>query len=72
MSSGAEGCQSKHASHGGDSCGKPAVWRYRALSLLPHLLCESCVVPLAAIPWMKARLTRLDAAVGIVEEGVNE
>lgn len=64
MSSGAR-CQSKHLrADGGGECGKPAVWRYRALNLLPHLLCEECGQRLAAVPWMRKRLERLDAAMG--------
>ena len=58
-------CQAKYSR---GECGRPAVWRYRALNLLPHLLCEKCVRRLAAVPWMKARLTRLDAAMGEVRE----
>jgi hypothetical protein len=44
-------------------CGKPAVWRYRALNGLPYLLCERCVLRFDT-PWMQKRLTRLVATEG--------
>ncbi len=57
-------CQSMHPIHGGEGCGKPAAYRYRALHWPPRLLCAQCAERFAAVPWMRKRLDRLDAGEG--------
>lgn len=57
-------CQCKQPGYFEVACGKPAVYRYRALNWLPHLLCSECALRFGAVPWMRKRLERLDAGEG--------
>lgn len=56
-------CESMYT---GIPCGKPAVYRYRAVAILNYLLCEECAARLCHTPDMssvgrqlRARLERL-------------